>query len=189
MTATWLCYQAQSIISINQVGLTVWGWALTGALISYEKFALKVGTSETTTSKKPQSSRGVVTSPISPALVASIGVAVGLFLAAPAINAENKWQSANQVRDLETIKRALVPTFMNPASSFKYAQAVDLFQRSNLLDLAHQYALEGTKYNPDYFDGWKQLYYLPNVTAEEKNEALKNLKRLDPLNSDVTQIR
>ena len=189
MTATWLCYQVQSIISINQVGLTVWGWALTGALISYEKFARKVSTSEMTTTKKIQSARSAATNPISPALVASIGAAIGLFLAAPAINAEYTWQSANQSRDLESIKRALVPTFMNPASSFKYALAVDLFQRSNLLDLAHQYALEGTKYNPDYFDGWKQLYYLPNVTAEEKNEALKNLKRLDPLNADVTQIR
>ena len=78
---------------------------------------------------------------------------------------------------------------MNPASSLKYAQAVDLLQRSNLLDLAHQYAVKGTAFNPDYFDGWKQLYYLPNTTTAEKNKALKNMIRLDPLNSDVTRVR
>ena len=122
-------------------------------------------------------------------IVASIGVAIGLFVAAPALNAETTWQSANQSRNLETIKNALVPTLMNPASSLKYAQAVDIFQRNNFLDLAHQYSLKGTTYNPDYFDGWKQLYYLPNVTTAEKNEALKNMNRLDPLNPDVTQIR
>lgn len=189
MTATWLCYQTQSFISINQVGLTVWGWALTGALISYEKFATKVDIVDSPNIQKPNKSRGIVTSPISPALVASIGVAVGLFLAAPAINAENTWVNATQSRDLETIKRALAPTFMNPASSFKFAQAVDLFQGNNLVDLAHEYALIATQFNPDYFDAWKQLYYLPNATTEEKNEAFENLTRLDPLNPDVTQIR
>jgi hypothetical protein len=33
----WTCYQVQSLISINQVGLALWGWILTGALIAYEE--------------------------------------------------------------------------------------------------------------------------------------------------------
>jgi hypothetical protein len=37
MTAAWICYQTQSLISINQVGLALWGWVLTGALIAYER--------------------------------------------------------------------------------------------------------------------------------------------------------
>jgi len=189
MAATWICYQVQSFISINQVGLTVWGWALTGALISYEKFILRQPISETPGGSKGRSSHVSVSNPISPMLVASIGAALGIFIAAPALNAETTWQTANQNRNLETFKKALVPSFMNPASSLKYAQAVDIFQRSNLLDLAHHYALEATEYNPDYFDGWKQLYYLPNVTKAEKDEALRNMTRLDPLNPDVTQIR
>lgn len=189
MAATWLCYQAQSIISINQVGLTVWGWALTGALISYEKFILKDGSPESSTSNKINRIKVTKTNFISPTMVATLGCVAGLFLAAPAINAESTWQKANQSRNLENIKKALEPTLMNPASSFKYAQAVDLLQRSNLLELALQYAKVGTAYNPDYFDGWKQLYYLPNVTSADKNEAFRNMTRLDPLNPDVTQIR
>ena len=189
MAATWTCYQVQSFISINQVGLTVWGWALTGALISYEKFILQPSNLENATQSKARKVRNYSTNPISPTLVAFIGVVIGLFVAAPALNAETTWQSAQQSRNLETIKKALTPSFMNPESSLKYAQAVDLFQRNNLLDLAHEYSLKGTEYNPDYFDGWKQLYYLPNVSMAEKNEAFKNMTRLDPLNPDVTQIR
>ena len=189
MAATWSCYQAQSFISINQVGLTVWGWALTGALISYEKFVLKDLKSNMSENSNSRKSRNTVSNPVSPLLVASIGTAIGVFLAAPALNADTTWQSANQSRNLETIKQALVPSFMNPPSSFKYAQAVDLFQRSSLMDLAHEYALVATSFNPDYFDAWKQLYYLPNVTAEEKSEAFKNMTRLDPLNPDVTKNR
>ena len=189
MTATWICYQVQSFISINQVGLTVWGWALTGALISYEKFLLKDLKSNTSESSNSRKLRNTVSSPVSPVLVASIGTAIGIFLAAPALNADTTWQSANQSRNLETLKQALVPSIMNPPSSFKYAQAVDLFQRSNLVDLAHEYALVATSFNPDYFDAWKQLYNLPNVTTEEKSEAFKNMTRLDPLNPDVTKNR
>jgi hypothetical protein len=36
-STAWICYQTQSLISINQVGLALWGWVLTGALIAYER--------------------------------------------------------------------------------------------------------------------------------------------------------
>jgi O-antigen ligase len=189
MAATWMCYQVQSFISINQIGLTIWGWVLTGALISYDKFSISSPGINSVTTIKSKSIRSNTDNPVTSTLVASIGFALGIFIAAPAFNAETTWQSANQSRNLENVKKALVPTFMNPASSYKYAQAVGLLQDSNLLDLAHQYAVEATVFNPDYFDGWKQLYYLQNATAEEKNEAIKNMTRLDPLNPDVTQIR
>jgi O-antigen ligase len=189
MAATWMCYQVQSLISINQVGLTIWGWALTGALLAYERFVLTRLVEASTEKNGIKKVRKRSSQVISAGLVASIGAGAGLFLAAPAINAENTWQKATQSRNLENVKKALAPSLMNPASSFKYAQAVNLLQNSNLLDLAHQYAVKATNFNPDYFDAWRQLYYLQNVTAEEKNQALKNMKRLDPLNPDVTQIR
>ena len=34
----WVAYLAQSLVSINQIALAVWGWALTGAIIGYEAF-------------------------------------------------------------------------------------------------------------------------------------------------------
>jgi hypothetical protein len=36
LTTAWVCYQLQSIISINQIGLAIWGWLFGGALIAYE---------------------------------------------------------------------------------------------------------------------------------------------------------
>ena len=32
----WAAFQAQSIISINQIGLAIWGWVLSGLIIGYE---------------------------------------------------------------------------------------------------------------------------------------------------------
>jgi hypothetical protein len=81
---------------------------------------------------------------------------------------------------------ALDSSYMNPTDRARLVQAVSLFANSNLLEQAHQVALEGTSFNPDYFDAWAQLYSLANSTEEEKKLALKNMKRLDPLNPDVT---
>ena len=36
LIGAWVAFQAQSIISINQIGLALWGWALSGLIIGYE---------------------------------------------------------------------------------------------------------------------------------------------------------
>ena len=39
----WICYQVQAVISINQIGLAIWGWLLGGAVIAYEVSTRAVG--------------------------------------------------------------------------------------------------------------------------------------------------
>ena len=96
------------------------------------------------------------------------------------------WRSALNSKDANKVLAALEPSYLNPSDSQRLAQAVQLFASSNLLTQAHEVALNGTKFNPDYFDAWKILYFLSNSTPAEKSEALQNMKRLDPLNPDVT---
>ena len=182
--AAWACYITQAIISINQIGLAIWGWLLTGALVAYE-YATRPGVAVV----KPEVRKGVRKSAnsgvISPQLVAGIGVVVGLLVAAPPLAADMKWRSALDSKDANKVIAALEPGYLSPSDSQRYAQAVQLFASSNLMDQAHDIALKGTEFNPDYFDAWKILYFLSNSTAEEKALALKNMKRLDPRNPDV----
>jgi hypothetical protein len=60
-----------------------------------------------------------------------------------------------------------------------------LFENSKLPDLAYKYAKQGVAFSPDYFDAWRVLYSMSKSTPEDKEQALKNMKRLDPLNPDV----
>jgi hypothetical protein len=122
---------------------------------------------------------------ISPQLVAGLGAVVGLLIAIPPLSADTKWRAAIDSRDVNKVLAALEPGYLNPADSARLVQAVSLFSNSNLVDQAHQVALKGVKHNPDYFDAWVQLYSLPNSTAEEKALAMKNMKRLDPLNLEL----
>jgi hypothetical protein len=187
MFGAWACYQVQSLISINQVGLALWGWILTGALIAYERATRELGVeAQATTKKTLPSIKKQSASVISPQLVAGLGVVVGLLIAVPPLSADTKWRSALDSKDASKVMAALEPGYMNPSDSQRYAQAVQLFASSNLMDQAREIALKATEYNPDYFDAWKIVYFLSNSTEKEKAFALKNMKRLDPRNPDVT---
>ena len=188
MATAWACYQLQSIISINQIGLAIWGWLLTGALVAYE-FATRtsstpiVGSNTQRGRSIKKKSAGV----ISPQLVAGIGIVFGLIFACPPLSADTKWRSALDSKDANKVMEALKPSYMSPSDSQRFAQATQLFASSNLLPQAHQVALDAVAFNPDSYDNWRNLYFLSNSTPEERALAVENLKRLDPLNPDVTQ--
>jgi O-antigen ligase len=186
MFGAWTCYQVQSLISINQVGLALWGWILTGALIAYERATREqVAEQQITTKKVPAPVKKQSASVISPQLIAGLGVVVGLLIAVPPLSADTKWRSALDSKDANKVMAALEPGYLNPNDSQRFTQAVQLFASSNLMDQARELALKATTYNPDYFDSWKILYFLSNTTEEEKALALQNMKRLDPRNPDV----
>jgi O-antigen ligase len=185
LTAGWICYQVQSIISINQIGLALWGWIFTGALVAYDIATLaSVASASVDSIGKKSRSNGTV---ISSGSIAGGGLVLGLILAVPPLSSDMNWISAIRSQDLATVEAALVPTYLHPQNSLRYAQIVQSLEQSKLYDKAHEYALIGVEFNPDYFEAWKSLYYSTNATVEEKTQALENLKRLDPLNTDVTK--
>jgi hypothetical protein len=86
LTTAWVCYQLQSIISINQIGLAIWGWLFGGALIAYEIATRPKKDSESaeTTKGKTVSGHRVKSKQneaiFSSTLLAGIGAVVGLLI-------------------------------------------------------------------------------------------------------------
>jgi len=189
LTTAWIGYQAQSIISINQIGLAIWGWILSGAIIAYEVSTREgaltstdlTGRKSGRSNQNSQESLGV--------LVATISGIVGLLLALPPITSDVKWRSAQLARTVPGIEATMQPGLFNPQNSTKYLTNIQTLESSNLFDLSHKYALEAVKWNSESFELWKVLYLVKNSTADEKTTALSNMKRLDPLNPDVTSIK
>jgi O-antigen ligase len=184
MTAAWACYIAQAIISINQIGLAIWGWLLTGALVAYE-YTTRTQSQVPERSTKKTARKNMNAGIISPQLVAGIGIVVGLIVAVPPLAADMKWRSAIGSKDANKVLAALEPGYLSPGDSARFAQAAQLFATSSLVTQAHEIALKGVEFNTNYFDAWRILYFLSNSTPEEKAKALSNMKRLDPLNPDV----
>ena len=191
LTTAWVCYQLQSVISINQIGLAVWGWLFGGALIAYE-VATRPSTEEVLSDglKGKQSSGRTIKAKssetiFSSTLVAGIGAVVGLLIACPPYSADAKWRSALKSQNVQKVEEALIPRYLSPQNSFRYSSAVQLFESSKLYDLAYKYAQIGVEFNPNYFDSWKLLHAISKSSPEDKALALENMKRLDPNNPNV----
>ena len=186
--AAWVCFEVQSIISINQIGLMVWGWLFTGMLFSYHKIIM-----DTSVGSKPNESfvsskltkRGQSTSVISANLVIGVGALVGLLISYPPLSSDMKWKSSIDSKNVNQVKQALSVEFFNPPTTQKYVQGISLLSQSGFNELALKYALQAVHFNSESTDSWKILYLLPNSTTDQKALAMRNLKRLDPLNPDV----
>ena len=186
LSVAWVGYQLQSIISINQIGLAVWGWVLTGALIAYEATQRKGNESGVNANKAPARKSKQRSEVISNPLIAGLGAVVGLILACPPMSADMAWVKATRSGNFTEVQKALEPSYLHPRSSERLVNAISIMESSKLYDQAREYALIATAYNPDSFDSWSALYSVQNSTAEEKALALKNMTRLDPQNPDVT---
>lgn len=182
ITSAWACYQAQSIISINQIGLAQWGWILTGLLIGYERFSRDEESGST-----PQAKARLSTSNLTS--ITALGLVMGIILSLPPVTSDMKWSRALKSQQLQQVEMALIPSFFNPPNSTKFNNTVNLMLVNKLNDKALYYAEKAVKFNPDNFDSWKQLYFIAVSSDRQRALALQNMKRLDPKNPDVTAPR
>jgi hypothetical protein len=180
----WITYQVQSIISINQIGLAIWGWIFGGALIAYERSTRIAATenagSEKSGGRKP--SKKSSENFFSPQLIASIGAVVGLLITCPPYFGDSSYRTALQSGNATKLEEALVPRYLAPPTTYKYADIAQKFEAAGLTDLAYKYTKIAIDFNPDSFEAWSILSQISKSSPEEKALALQNLKRLDPLN-------
>lgn len=186
LVSAWLGYQVQSVISINQIGLAIWGWMLGGALIAFEISSRNMIPVEEPQKKKSSTATG---NPPKLVLTGALGALIGLILSLPPILSDAKWRSAQVARNLPNIEASMVASYFNPQNTTKFLSNIQAMEASGLFDLSHKYALQAVSWNPDAYDLWKVLYFIKNSTPQDKSIALSNMKRLDPLNPDVTSTQ
>ena len=189
LITAWTCYQVQSIISINQIGLAVWGWVLSGSVIAYSRYShletnQKVSSIST---KKRKSAKDSEFKPFSVVSGTIFGL-IGLLISLPPVSADAKLRSAQVSRDAAKLEKTMEPGLFNPQNTQKFVLNIQAFETSNLYELSHKYALQGVKWNPESFEMWRILFLIKNSTEAEKKLAIRNMKRLDPLNPDVLKL-
>jgi hypothetical protein len=189
LTSVWACYQLQSTISINQIGLAIWGWAFGAAIVTYEINDARISTLSETTSSTPHNKLRKVKnqqgSIITPGLTAGLAAVVGMLLAVPPLSADMKWRSAQKTTDANRYEALLVPSYLNPINTFKFNNIVGVFETNGLTDLAYKHGLEAVKFNPDSFEAWRNFSQLSKISETERLHAVENMRRLDPLNITI----
>lgn len=190
LITAWICYQVQSIISINQIGLAVWGWVLSGCLIAYSRVLPENDETpkESSAPGQRQKSRKPEAKPAS-VLSASVFGLVGLLVSLPPVSADTKLRTAQTSRDAAKLEETMKYSYFNPLNSQKYLLNIQAFEGSGLFEISHKYALEAVSWNPEAYELWRILYFIKNSTDSERKLAVENMRRLDPLNPDVTSTR
>ena len=172
----WLTFLAQSLVSINQIGIGIWGWVFNGLLIGYS--INKTNESLKTSFQKPKKSAQDEVLAAGNFVTLVVGFFIGALTIFPLINSEIHWKKTIKKDDVNQIVAAAKQW---PETNFRYFQTENIFLRSNMPNNALTTVENHLEFDPDFYDAWKYLYYL---TASEKikERAKENLKRLDPLN-------
>ena len=186
LSLIWICYQTQSIISINQIGLAIWGWVITGGLVAYERMT-RNGSLEPKSAKVAFTNKAV-NSFDSTGLRAFLGLIIGVLIAIPPFTADLTFQTSLNARSADSMAKSLESNYFKPSDSYRLANAVQIFDKSNLPEKALKFARQGVAFNPDFTDAWKMLYYVTGSTAEDKAKAKAQLIRLDPLNPEWKEL-
>ena len=180
LVAGWVAFQAQSIISINQIGLALWGWVLSGLIIGYEintrdeasVVEKKTGKSAT---KSAQSSAGSV-------MGMFIGLVIGVLVGMPPYLASAKYKSALETSNPTVIQEA---AYIWPTDASRMIQVAMTLNENKLEAQGLQVALDAVERFPDNYGVWGTLSLMKKATDAQKAEALSQMKRLDPLNPNL----
>ena len=170
LVSAWFGYLLQSIVSVNHLGIAIWGWALGGAIVGYDIKSKLISDSINSKTYFPRN------------ISVAFGLIIGLLISTPELIKDAQFRAAlksgNGNRILEIAQEW-------PQSMDRINFTTVIFLENGLPAQGARITYFGLKYNPDNFLGWRFLYRNIGITVEEKTLALSRMQELDPLNSDL----
>jgi O-antigen ligase len=184
--AVWIAYQAQSIISLNQIGLAVWGWIISGLLIGYE-INTRIESDVVTLSRAPLKGKTTIRN-VQQRVSAGVLIAmfsgglVGMGLGTPPIITSTQFVSALKSKDAILIQEA---AYVKPVNSHYVYLIIEILAANKLMSEAIEVSdISITKFRNDY-KIWKVRSTLEGLNQAEIERALREMKRLDPNNPNL----
>ncbi|MDO8646071.1 MAG: O-antigen ligase family protein [Candidatus Planktophila sp.] len=186
IVGAWAAYQAQSIVSINQLGLAIWGWVLTGLIIGYEINTrdVKIEKDLGVKNKQPQRKAKVVTQQLSSATILRVfgGVMVGAIVVIPLYYANASFFSALKSGDIKAVQTA---AYLKPIDERRLLHVATILRDDKMDSEAIAVLRDATKGYPDSFDFWQLWTTIPTAAPADIAAAKAEMMRLDPFNPDI----
>ena len=184
--SAWLGYQVFSLVSINQLGIAVWGWVLAGLIIGYEVNTRNVEKLETAALVASRKDKKARTSKRKAGFIPFLisGAFVGSLLSIPAYASSANYVRALKLGQLEPLK---VSAFSKPIDEQRIVGIARLFTENKLNNDAREIALKATELFPDSSFAWEALAAIPELPKGDLERAKSQLQRLDPNNKDLRQ--
>ena len=188
--ASWFTYQLQSFISINQIGLAVWGWVLGGALLAYssitdrneqlEKLIPASKEEKFKNAKKGVKAASVLIS-AAQALSLFIGSSLGFLIALPPFLADAKMRQALESKDVD---RIVAQANAWPIDASRTNRIIVELANSDLISQAQGLAIKSVVDFPSDYASWITLYQLTPTDSKERKVQRTKLHELDPFNPE-----
>ena len=186
LVGAWVAYQSQSLISINQIGLAIWGWVLSGLIIGYEINTRVKDTAQAipTRGKQQIKKAKISTQSLSPGVVVTlfIGILVGAIVAGPIYFSNSRFYAAIKANDFEGVESA---AYLKPQDERRLFMLAGIYRNAKMDAKAVEVLKESTLTYPDSYDMWNLWLTIPTATPSDIAYAKAQLKRLDPFNPDL----
>ena len=169
--AVWCMYQIQSLISINQISLSVWNWAISGILISY-------GQQRDNVYKVSKSSRRTLKRSALKSIILGVSLgALGFLISIKPIRDDARIYNALMGRNGNVIFESVLN---RNATSFHLKKALNLAIEFNDQFLATSIISELKSRYPKDVGAWQVIASSNWYSESEKQSAIYQLKLLDP---------
>jgi O-antigen ligase len=188
----WAGYQLQSIVSINQLGLAVWGWLFGGLLIAYTRtysnglLVEKNSESKFGKSRKPKERQINQLLDASTSLKIIGGAVAGLLIALPPFVNDVKFRNflSNNKGTAETIM-AIGKTW--PVDNIRLNRIIISLANGNENENARIMSAYAALKFPNDYSAWWTLDQLTREGVPDKEAIRAKLHEIDPFNPDYVK--
>ena len=174
----WVAFQAQLLISINQIGNAVWGWALGGLLLGYSYLTdgQPVSDKNEKNSKKQKIQKSEML-PASDLLRLTGGAVLAIIIVFPYWNSAVNFQSAIESQSVERIEKAAL---VQPYDLVRMVGTSRVLSDNGFVEQAKAVLKITVETFPDSYSAWEALSKLPDTPEARMKEIKAELLRLDP---------
>jgi hypothetical protein len=166
--STYTGYQVYSLVSINNIGIAVWGWSLTGLLIGF---------SDKSTSSSHNSSVNVRSSRIGLTYRTLFSLVLIYLIAYTPFQSDMRFRTAFETAGSQEI---IIESQLNGNTSIHREAALMIFTRRGDVNSAHSTALDIVDRFPRNYLAWKYLSDSPLSEDSLRSKALDNIDKLEP---------
>jgi O-antigen ligase len=201
LLAIWVSFSAQLLISINQIGVAVWGWIATGLIIGYHNRNREMTEGLNSIQPKVKKIKGYKSNLReatlrSEAVVSiTIGLTLGCLMGLPTYIGAARYFTALSSGEVQSIERAAyfwpknerhflqvaITLRDNKQNTISANPKIDPISIPDYSNLGLGVARDAVKYFPDSISAWQLLRSFPGITAQEDELSKRKIARLDPI--------
>jgi len=179
--AVWIAFNVQSMVNVNQIGISIWGWILTG-IIAKSLHLPSVRLPEKELLSTTRAKRDSIKLRLEGAYFFKvlIGFMFGIVICAGPLKADYNFMAALKARNAKQLMDA---TLTAPLDQTRMNISASIFSDNNLNEQAKEIVILSSLKFPRNYEAWR-IYRLLESDKIKRDAIELEMLKLDPFNVD-----